>query len=71
MKAIVELFGALPQKVYLVADEVADNSKEMLERKAGITTQEERESRALNGKEEFYIADISIILERATGLVIV
>ena len=71
MKAIVEVFGAIPQKVYLVTDDIAESSKEMLERKVGITTPEIREDRAINGKEEFYITDISVILERATGLIVV
>ena len=61
MKAIVKSFGAIPQKVYLVTDEIAEKYKEMLEKKAGIITQEDRENRAMNGKEEFYILDTGII----------
>ena len=64
MKAIVEIFGAIPEKVYMVNDEVAEKAKEMLERKVGITTPEIRENRALNGKEEFHIVDIKTMLER-------
>ena len=71
MKAIIEVFGAIPHKVYLVTDDIAENAKEMLERKVGITTPEERENRAANGKEEFYITDISVILEREKGFVVV
>ena len=55
MKAIVEVFGAILQKVYLVTDGIAESSKEMLERKVGITTPEIAEDRAVNGKEEYTI----------------
>lgn len=71
MKAIVEVFGAIPHKIYLVTDDIAEQAKETLERKVGITTPKIAEDRAINGKEEFFITDISVILERATGLIVV
>ena len=71
MKAIVEIFGGIPEKVYQVIDELAGKVKEKLEKKVGITSQEERENRALNGKEEFHIVDVDIVVQREYGIVII
>ncbi len=64
MKAIVEIFGGIPERVYQTNNERAEEVKEKLEIKAGITSKKERESRALNGKEEFYIVDIDIVIRK-------
>jgi len=60
MKAVVELFGGIVEKVYLVNDEIAEMLKKKLEKATGILTDRERESRAENGKEEFSISDVDI-----------
>jgi len=58
MKAIVELFGGIVEKVYLVNDEFAETLKSKLEKGVGILTERERESRGNNGKEEFMLSDV-------------
>ena len=58
MKAVVELFGGIVEKVYLVNDEFAETLKSKLEKGVGILTDNERESRGVNGKEEFMISDV-------------
>ena len=71
MKAVVEIFGGIPEKVYLVTDEISEETKKILEKQKGITTQEERDNRALNGKEEFHIVDVDIVVERGKEIVII
>jgi len=58
MKAVVELFGGIVEKVYLVNDEFSETLKSKLEKGVGILSKRERESRAENGKEEFMISDV-------------
>ena len=70
MKAVVEIFGGIPEKVYLVTDEKSTETKEKLEKRKGITSQKERDNRALNGKEEFHIVDVNIIVERGKKLLL-
>ena len=70
MKAVVEIFGGIPEKVYLVIDEKSTEAKKKLEKRKGITTQKERENRALNGKEEFHIVDVDIIVAREKKLLL-